>query len=116
MHVLLLLNDPPYGVERTYNGLRLGLNLVRRDDVDLTVFLMGDAVWAVKQGQTTPEGYYNAGRMLRGIVTKGGRLLVCGTCIDTRGLGVEEMIENAQRSSMDELGDLVLSADRSLVF
>ncbi|MGC8498144.1 MAG: DsrE/DsrF/TusD sulfur relay family protein [Acidimicrobiales bacterium] len=116
MHVLVTLNDPPYGSERTYNGLRLALNLVRRDDVDLTVFLMGDAVWAAKAGQATPEGYYNAGRMLRGIVTKGGRLLVCGTCIDTRGLGVEEMIENAQRSSMDELGDLVLSADRSLVF
>ena len=116
MHVLLILNDPPYGSERTYNGLRLALNLVRRDDVDLTVFLMGDAVWSAKVGQATPEGYYNAGRMLRGIVTKGGRLLVCGTCIDTRGLPVDEMVEGVQRSSMDELGDLVLGAERSLVF
>ncbi len=116
MHVLLILNDPPYGSERTYNALRLALNLVRRDDVDVSVFLMGDAVWAAKEGQATPEGYYNAGRMLRGIVGKGARLLVCGTCIDTRGLAVDEMIEGAQRSSMDELGDLALGADRSLVF
>ncbi len=116
MNVLLVMNDPPYGSERTYNALRLALNLVRRDDVELTVFLMGDAVWAAKDGQTTPEGYYNAARMLRGVGAKGGQVLVCGTCIDTRGLAVRELVEGARRSSMDELGDLALAADRTLVF
>jgi len=33
MNVLIILNDPPYGTERSYNGLRLALALARRDDV-----------------------------------------------------------------------------------
>jgi sulfur relay (sulfurtransferase) complex TusBCD TusD component (DsrE family) len=27
MNYLLILNDPPYGTERSYNALRLGLSL-----------------------------------------------------------------------------------------
>ncbi len=113
MKMLVVLNDPPYGSERTYNALRLAGNLGRRDgDLEITVFLMGDAVLAAKRGQTTPDGYYNVERMLRGVGVKGGRVLVCGTCIDTRGLGLEDLSEGVERSSMDELGDLVLGAER----
>jgi uncharacterized protein involved in oxidation of intracellular sulfur len=44
MRYLFILNDPPYGTERSYNGLRLALSLAKRDGVELRVFLMGDAV------------------------------------------------------------------------
>ncbi len=43
MDILLIPNGPPYGTERCYNALRLGANLVKQEDVHLTVFLMGDA-------------------------------------------------------------------------
>ena len=44
MHILMILNDPPYGTERTYNGLRLALNLLHKaEGVSVTVFLMADA-------------------------------------------------------------------------
>ena len=33
MNVLVVLNDPPYGTERSYNGLRLAGSLARRDGV-----------------------------------------------------------------------------------
>ncbi len=65
MHVLLVLNDPPYGTERTYNGLRLALALVKVPDTRVTVFLMADAVGASRRGQTTPDGCYNLERMLK---------------------------------------------------
>ena len=32
MHILMVLNDPPYGTERTYNGLRLAHNLLRKSE------------------------------------------------------------------------------------
>lgn len=44
MQFLLILNDPPYGTERVYNGLRLGLALAKANDAQVTIFLMGDAV------------------------------------------------------------------------
>ncbi len=50
MNVLMILNDQPYGTERTYNGLRLAVNLLCKvEEVSVTVFLMGDAVAAAKR-------------------------------------------------------------------
>lgn len=41
MKVLMILNEPPYGNERCYNGLRLANDLLKREDgLDLTVFLI----------------------------------------------------------------------------
>ncbi len=50
MDILLILNGPPYGTERCYNALRLADDLVKQEDVHLTVFLMGDAVF-FRQGR-----------------------------------------------------------------
>jgi len=44
MKTLLILNDPAYGTERSYNGLRLAVALAKRDDSEVRVFLIGDAV------------------------------------------------------------------------
>ncbi|MGA2513845.1 MAG: DsrE family protein, partial [Candidatus Limnocylindrales bacterium] len=44
MSTLLILNDPPYGTERSYNGLRLALALSRVEGTPVRVFLMGDAI------------------------------------------------------------------------
>jgi uncharacterized protein involved in oxidation of intracellular sulfur len=69
MKILLILNDPPYGTELVYNGLRLAMNLQKNhEQVELSVFLMGDAASAAKSGQQTPNGYYNIERMLKTLV------------------------------------------------
>lgn len=117
MQTLLILNDPPYGTERTYNGLRLALNLLTKTEgTSLSVFLMGDAVTSAKAGQQTPNGYYNVERMLKGILTRKGEVLLCGTCMDARALRGEEMVEGARRSTLDELTERTATADKVLVF
>jgi uncharacterized protein involved in oxidation of intracellular sulfur len=117
MKHLLILNDPPYGTERTYNGLRLAHALVKRDPADeITVFLMADAVAAARKGQKTPEGFYNIERMLKRVVAGKGQVLLCGTCMDARGLGDEDMVEGTRRSTMGELAVATASADKVLVF
>lgn len=114
MHTLIIINDPPYGTERLYNGLRLAHALLKRD-ADVTVFLMGDAVSGAKQGQKTPDGFYNIERMIKRVTAK-GRVLLCGTCMDARGLIDEEVIERTQRSTMDALAELTEQANKVLVF
>lgn len=116
MHALLILNDPPYGTERTYNGLRLGLALAKTPDARVTVFLMADAVGAAKQGQKTPDGYYNIERMVKRLTLAPHRVLLCGSCLDARGLTESELVEGAGRSTMDELAKETLAADKTLVF
>ena len=117
MRVLFLINDAPYGAERTYNALRLAQALLKRDPAtQCTVFLIGDAVLAAKVSQKTPEGYYNIERMLRRILNGKGAVLVCGTCMDARGLTDGELIDGAARSTMDELTERTIEADKVLVF
>jgi uncharacterized protein involved in oxidation of intracellular sulfur len=116
MHALLILNDPPYGTERTYNGLRLGLALAKTPDTRVTVFLMADAVGAAKKGQQTPDGYYNLERMVKRLAMAPHRVLLCGSCMDARALAEPELVEGAARSTMDELAQATLAADKTLVF
>ena len=117
MKHLLILNDPPYGTERCYNGLRLAHALNKNDDeADITVFLMADAVLCAKAGQNTPQGFYNVERMLKRVRAANGKVLICGVCMDARGLTADEMIEGARRSSMDELAANTLAAEKVLVF
>jgi uncharacterized protein involved in oxidation of intracellular sulfur len=117
--ILMVLNDPPYGSERTYNGLRLALNLLQKaedPDLELTVFLMGDAVASAKAGQQTPAGYYNLERILKGVVTRRGRVLLCGSCMDARALREGEVVGGCRRSSLDELTEATFDSDRVFVF
>lgn len=118
MYVLLIVNDPPYGSERPYNALRLANALSGREDVrGVTVFLMADAVAAARRDQKTPEGYYNMERMLkRLLVRQGGEVLLCGTCMDARGIAEADVVEGARRSTMDELAAKTAAADRVLTF
>ena len=116
MKYLFILNDPAYGTERSYNALRLPMNLWKQEpDAEITVFLMGDAVVCAKSGQKTPDGYYNLERMLKPIVRK-GEVLLCGTCMDARGMTEDEVTEGARRSSMSELTERTAEADKVLVF
>ncbi|MFP4537667.1 MAG: DsrE/DsrF/TusD sulfur relay family protein [Dichotomicrobium sp.] len=116
MTTLFIINDPPYGTERAYNALRLAHALIKRDpEAGVTVFLMADAVAGARKGQKTPDGYYNIERMLKRVVTK-GRVLLCGTCMDARGIGEEELLDGARRSTMEELAEVTATADRVLVF
>ena len=116
MKYLFILNDPAYGTERSYNGLRLAMTLLTQEpDAEVTVFMMGDAVACAKTGQKTPDGYYNLERMLKPIVRK-GEVLLCGTCMDARGMVEGELTSGARRSSMSELTERTAEADKVLVF
>jgi uncharacterized protein involved in oxidation of intracellular sulfur len=117
MNTLFILNDPPYGNERSYNGLRLAVALAKHDPENaITLFLMADAVLCAKKGQKTPEGYYNIERMLKRFTSGSHRVLLCGTCMDARGLTEGELMEAARRSTMDELAKATATADKVLVF
>ncbi|HEY4492202.1 MAG TPA: DsrE family protein [Acidobacteriota bacterium] len=70
-NVLFIINDAPYGNERPYNAFRLALNLLKRSDINLRVFLTGDGVLCARRGQNTPEGYYNIERMVKALAKRG---------------------------------------------
>ncbi|HEB95501.1 MAG TPA: hypothetical protein ENI96_03600 [Sedimenticola thiotaurini] len=114
MNILIILNDPPYGTERSYNGLRLAKAL-SSTDAKVTVFLMADAIVCAKRGQNVPQGFYNIGLMLNSVIRK-GEVLLCGTCMDARGFSDDDIVPEARRSTMQELAERTVAADQVLVF
>jgi uncharacterized protein involved in oxidation of intracellular sulfur len=113
---LFILNDPAYGTERSYNALRLAMSLQTQEpDTEVTVFLMGDAVVCSKAGQKTPDGSYNLERMLEPFARE-GNVLLCGTCMDARGLTEGEVVNGGRRSSIGALTERTAEADKVLVY
>jgi uncharacterized protein involved in oxidation of intracellular sulfur len=112
---LFILNDAPYGNERAYNALRLAGALAAKEDQQVRLFLMADAVACAKVGQKVPTGYYNVQLML-GKVIRAGDVGLCGTCMDARGLTEAEMLEGAKRSTLAQLADWTADAAKVLVF
>ena len=116
MNYLIILNDPPYGTERSYNGVRLANSLAKEEQNVVSVFLMGDAAGCAAAGQTTPTGYYNLERMFKILTAKGGQIGVCGSCMEARGLKPESLVPGAHRSSLEELTCWTQEANKVLVF
>ena len=116
MKTLFILNDPPYGTERSYNALRLAGSLCRTAGEEVRVFLIGDAASCAKAGQKVQGGFYNLQLMLGKVARTGSGIGVCGTCMDARGITDVELIEGTQRSTLAELSAWTQWAEKVLVF
>jgi len=116
MNVLVLVNDPPYGTERCYNALRLAGSLAKREGTDVRIFLMGDAVGCAMAGQVLPNGYYHLDRMLGSALRHGAQVGLCGSCMDARAVDEGEIVEGTRRSSLEELAEWTLWADKLVTF
>jgi uncharacterized protein involved in oxidation of intracellular sulfur len=116
MKTLFILNEACYGSELTYNGLRLAGSLSKREDNQVRVFLMGDAATAGHKDQKVPQGFYNVEVMLGNVMHHRGEIGICGTCMDARGITEADLIIGTRRSSLSELTDWTIWADKVLVF
>ena len=58
--ILIIINDAPYGTEKAYNAVRLAMNTIKyhKEEVEIKIFLLADAVYCALPSQVTPDGYY----------------------------------------------------------
>ncbi|MBK6915290.1 MAG: DsrE family protein [Ignavibacteriales bacterium] len=117
MKILFLINDAPYGTEKFYNACRLAMTVQKEhSEVEVNVFLMADSVTGALVNQNAPQGYYNIERMLKSIINKGGKVKLCGGCIDARGIASLQFIEGCTRSNMSELAQWSFEAGKVFTF
>ncbi|MHB1949797.1 MAG: DsrE/DsrF/TusD sulfur relay family protein [Gammaproteobacteria bacterium] len=116
MKILFILNDAPYGIERTYNALRLAGSLAKQSDVEIKIFLFSNAVASAKKGQSVPQGYYNIEHMLEKIIEEKAEIDLCSSCMNAHGIKDDEIMEGTKRSSMDELTKWTVWADKVIAF
>jgi uncharacterized protein involved in oxidation of intracellular sulfur len=98
--------------------LRLARALAKQSNLteqQVQVFLMGDAVACAKAGQKVPDGYYNAGDMVK-MVAVAGEVGLCGTCLAARGIEDSELMPGATRRTLNDLAEWTANADKILVF
>ncbi|MBW6502245.1 MAG: DsrE family protein [Bacteroidales bacterium] len=115
--ILILINDAPYGTEKAYNALRLAMQLGKdHSDTEVRVFLMADAANCALANQITPNGYYNIERMFKAVLAKGGKVKICGSCAEARGLKSAQLIEGTEISTMAELANWVVDSDKVITF
>jgi uncharacterized protein involved in oxidation of intracellular sulfur len=117
MKSLIIINDAPYGTEKAYNALRLAMSIQKEgNDAQVDVFLMADAVGCGLPNQNTPQGYYNIERMLKSVILKGSKVKACGGCMEARGITQEMLMDGVNKSSMKELTEMTLAADKVITF
>lgn len=100
--IILETNDP----ERVWNAFRLA-NTALDAGHDVRTFLLGDGVEApdVETEKFNPHG------VMVQYTRKGGELLACGTCLDSRDLEPDDL---RPRSTMGDCLAIVEDADRLL--
>lgn len=116
MKTLFILNDAPYGSERTYNGLRLAGALSKQEGNLVRVFLIGDAASSAHRNQKVPQGFYSIETMLGNVTRHGGEVGICGTCMEARGMADSDIADGTHRSTLVELTEWTMWADKVLVF
>jgi uncharacterized protein involved in oxidation of intracellular sulfur len=116
MQILFVVNDPPYGTERAYNALRHVNAVSKHAGVAVQLFFMADAVQCARKGQATPNGYYNLERMIAVAARQGVECGACGSCMDARALPEDALVPGVHRSSMEELTQWTLAADKVVVY
>jgi uncharacterized protein involved in oxidation of intracellular sulfur len=77
---------------------------------------MADAVTCALPNQSTPQGYYNIERMLKSVIAKGGKVKACGTCSEARGMKGLALIEGVEISTMSQLTQWTVEADKVVTF
>jgi uncharacterized protein involved in oxidation of intracellular sulfur len=98
-------------------GLRLAGALARKPEHEVRAFLLGDAAVAAKDGQHVPAGFYNFQVMLNKVIRAGaGRVGVCGTGMEARGMTEAELAPGAHKGTLDELAEWTEWADQVLAF
>jgi len=117
MKYLFIINDAPYGTEKTYNAFRLAMQ-IKKDYPEnmIWIFLMADAATCALANQKTPQGYYNIETMIKAVINKGGKVKICGSCAEARGIKNLQLIKGTYISNMPELADWSVQADKILIF
>ena len=116
MEYLLVLNDSPYGSQRTYNALRLAAALAKSATTEVSIFLLGDGVVSGLRMQSPADASYNVQEMLRLLAAQGVSIGACRTCLEARGIDDASLVAGINRRTLDDLRNWTEKATKVLVF
>ena len=115
MDILIILNEGPYSNERSYNGLRTGLQLLNQvKEAKVYFYLFSDAVACTIKNQKPSAAKYNAEELICELISKGAKIKLCKSCLEARGGFVP--IDHVEVSNMTEYAEWIAKADKIISF
>lgn len=115
--ILIILHAPPYGSERCLSALRLATALVgvEGEPPEVKIFLMSDATVLALPNQVDGAGNGLQG-MVEELVRRNVSVRMCRTCAFARGLGELPLIPGTGISTLADLAQATLAADKVITF
>ncbi|WP_109079362.1 DsrE/DsrF/TusD sulfur relay family protein [Aggregatibacter kilianii] len=115
--ILFILNESPYGSEKSFNGLRFAVNLQEEHgkEVEIKVFCFSDSILSGLAGQNPNEGS-NVQQVIEILVAQGAEIKLCTSCVKARGLLDAKLIDGVTRGTLDDVSNWTLWADKVINF
>ncbi|HBO37826.1 MAG TPA: hypothetical protein DD638_04100 [Pasteurellaceae bacterium] len=115
--ILFILNESPYGTEKTFNALRLAVNLQEEYNktIELKLFFFSDSVLSGLAGQAPNEGP-NIQQVLEILVAQGAEVKLCTSCSKARGTIDRPLVQGVQLGTLDDVAAWTIWADKIVNF
>jgi len=110
----VVISEAPYGREKAYTALRFAISSLV-DGHEVNLFLVQDGVFVGLNGQG-PKQFPNHFELLKSFIEEGGKLRICGVCIDARGVNKDDLIDGAEVVGMHEFVEWVAESEKVLMF
>ena len=114
--ITVILNEGP-ATMRSWNGIRLAGGLLDVN-IEVEIILFDEAVFCAKKAQKPPEELkgLNLGQKLSDLIKLGVKILICGSCCESRGLKKEDLIEDAEVCCLTDVANAIKTSKQTLVF
>ena len=110
----LFLTATPFGAQSASTVLNLA-DAALDQGYRVNLFLSADAVYCAADGQKA-AGLPQVGERLDGLIGKGLRVDLCGSCLQLRGLKGAQRVEGPQPSSLKNLFGMMAQSKAFLTF
>ena len=105
----LFLTTPPYSCENTHTAIRLAHAALNKGWA-VNLFASADGVYNFTRNHKA-QGLPHAEKEFAELITRGLGVQLCGTCLNFRGIGAEQIVPGTEPSSMKRLFGLMKNSD-----
>ncbi|MCE3278092.1 MAG: DsrE family protein [Bacteroidetes bacterium] len=117
MKALFIINEAPSGNEKIYNALRTARQLQKDfQDCEIRMYLLADGVFCTLPNKGMPAGVYNISQMMTDFITAGGKVKMCTSCGESRGLKEMKLLESMEWGNLKDLTSWIADSDKILTY
>jgi uncharacterized protein involved in oxidation of intracellular sulfur len=117
MKVLFIINEAPSGNEKIYNALRTARQLQKDfEKCEIRIYLLADGVFCALPNEGKPANIYNISQMVKDCISAGGKIKMCTSCGESRGLREMKLLDSVEWGNLKDLTTWIADSDKILTY